>query len=394
MTLHVLRKLDWFVGLALATILSPIARALGAILRRDHSFSSVKSIAVVKLLGGGNFALALPLLLAIRKQLPDCNLTAIVTPSTAHFAHVVGIFDKIEVIDFKSPLSLLRSTLRTIVAVFRVDVLLDLEIYSKLATCFGLFTCARNRMGFFTNDFFLRKHLYTHLVFFNPQALRSDLYKQLAFLLDATAATHQECGDHLRALLGSPPIDQDLVIVGVGCSDLGTVRRLDCAQWVRILGERLTPFLSSRVVFLGSAVDAAEAQSIIAQLALLFPGMKIENLCGVTPLDESLRILASSRFFWGIDSALLHFARMLSVPSESFWGPTDPATRLEPINNYSERIHYKRIICSPCIQVAEDPPCRGRNLCIQGLFSTEPIEVSRALENTTFYPSDRTKPER
>ncbi len=389
MKLHILRKLDWFVGLALATILSPIAKTLGFILRRDHTFSAVRSIAVVKLLGGGNFSLSLPLFLGLRRHFPECQLTAIVTPSTVNFAKAVGVFDRIEVIDFKSPLSLFRSTLRTFAAIFRVDVLIDLEIHSKLATCFGLFTCALNRLGFFTNDFFLRKHLYTHLVFFNPQALRTELYKQLAVLLGAHAATHEACGAHLRTILGPVPVGQETVAVGVGCSDLGTVRRLDCAQWVRILSDRLASFPSYRVVFLGSAADASEAQSIIAQLSLLFPRMKIENLCGVTPLSESLRILASSSFFWGIDSALLHFARMLAVPSESFWGPTDPATLLEPIKNYSERINYRKIICSPCIHVAEAPPCRGRNLCMRGLFSTAPIGVTEALENTTFYPSDR-----
>ena len=387
MKLSTLRKADWFVGLLCAVVLSPIARLAGAIIRRDHSFNSVKTIAVMKLLGGGNFSIALPMLLGIRKSFPNSTLIAVVTPSTAHFARSVGIFDRIELIQFNSIPSLLSTGGKVLLAIFRADVLLDLEIHSKLATCFGLITCARNRVGFFTNDFFLRKHLYTHLVFFNPQALRPALYNQLATMLGGHAATYQECNQHLRETLRPEPHPIDTVAVGVGCSELGRVRRLGAPQWRRVLHHGLQQTMARKMIFLGSKEDAAEAQNIIEELAGLTHDVTFENLCGERSLDDSLRVLAGCVYFWGIDSALLHFARLMRVPTESFWGPTDPSTLLAPIAEYSEKIHYRRIICSPCIHVAEDAPCGGRNLCMEGLFSDNLVSVQEALANTTFYPS-------
>ena len=44
-------------------------------------------------------------------------------------------------------------------------------------------------------------------------------------------------------------------------------------------------------------------------------------------LQESLGELAGASGFWGVDSALLHYARILGVRCVSYWGPTDPRTR-------------------------------------------------------------------
>jgi ADP-heptose:LPS heptosyltransferase len=344
------------------------------------------TITVVKLLGGGNFFIALPMLLGIRRSFPDSTLVAVVTPSTAHFAQAIGIFDRIELIQFRSLTSLCVTGIKALRAIFRTDVLLDLEIHSKLATCFGLATCARNRVGFFTNDFFLRRHLYTHLVFFNPQASRPEMYSQLATILGGTSATHEECNQHLRETLSPLPPTHGTVAVGVGCSDLGKVRQLGAAQWSRVLHQGLQNTSARKLIFLGAKSDAEAAQKIIEELQGLTQNVVFENLCGERALEDSLRVLAECTYFWGIDSALLHFARLMKVPAESFWGPTDPATLLAPVVGYSEKIHYRRIICSPCIHVAEEAPCGGRNLCMEGLFSENLVSTQEALANTTFLP--------
>ncbi len=85
-------------------------------------------------------------------------------------------------------------------------------------------------------------------------------------------------------------------------------------------------------------------------------------------LIESLALLRSADEFWGIDSALLHYARLFGVVSLSLWGPTDPDTRLKPCPGLKETIRYQKIACSPCVHMAENPPCRGNNICIQALF--------------------------
>lgn len=389
MRLSGLQKADWFIGLALAVVLAPITRALGLVLKRDHSFHSTDTIVVMKLLGGGNFALAMPMLLGLRQSFPKSTMIAVTTPATAEFARVLGIFDSINVIHTRSILSMCGSAFRTLLSIFRADVIIDLEAHSKLSTCFGLFSCARNRLGFFTNDFFLREYLYTHLVFFNLRAPRPLLFERLAAILGARCATYLECEQHLKKALNVDPGHERRVAVGVGCSDLGRVRQLDLKQWLRVLTEELPAGGETHLVFLGSQGDRQLSESLGEELLKRIPTLTIENLCGQRPLGESLRILGESAYFYTIDSGLLHFARLLKVPCTSFWGPTDPATRLIQIEGYREDIRYNRLICSPCIHVSESPPCGGRNLCIASLFEQRFISDSEALANITIGPEDK-----
>jgi hypothetical protein len=102
-----------------------------------------------------------------------------------------------------------------------------------------------------------------------------------------------------------------------------------------------------------------------------FPQARFSNLCGERDLAASLAELAACEEFRGVDSSLLHYARWLGLRCLSFWGPTDPRTRLRPIPGLVEEAVYRKVACSPCIHVSEEPPCRGRNVCMQRLFQSE-----------------------
>jgi ADP-heptose:LPS heptosyltransferase len=123
-----------------------------------------------------------------------------------------------------------------------------------------------------------------------------------------------------------------------------------------------------RLVFLGGASDREDVERILAVLHPAFPQHRAENRCGELSLAESVGLLAGADEFWGVDSGLLHYARLLGVRSRSFWGPTHPDTRLKPIPGLAERVDYRKVPCSPCIHLAEEPPCRGHNVCIENLF--------------------------
>jgi ADP-heptose:LPS heptosyltransferase len=389
MKLTRLQKVDWFLGLTVATILAPVTRLLGALLRRDHQFRSNDTIVVMKLLGGGNFAMAMPMLVGIRKSFPNSKLIAVVTPATVEFAKAIGVFDSLRIIDTRSFVGLLSSAARTLKSIFRVDVVIDLEVYSKLSTCFGLFSCARNRLGFFTNDFFLREYLYTHLVFFNPRAPRPTLFGQFLKIIGATPVSHEECRAHLTRHLSVEARASSSIAIGVGCSDLGRVRQLNASQWLHVLSNEFAPDSKAELIFIGSRADWELAEKIAEGLKLSRPSLQIQNKCGLLTLPESLKLLGGCMHFYTIDSGLLHFARLLQVPTSSFWGPTDPATRLVPMAGYSETIHYKALLCSPCIHVAESPPCNGRNLCISSLFQNDPISEGDVLTNITIGPDKK-----
>jgi ADP-heptose:LPS heptosyltransferase len=166
---------------------------------------------------------------------------------------------------------------------------------------------------------------------------------------------------------------------------------LSAEQWLTVLSKELITSHDLCVIFIGSKGDWELSERISVELRKTRASAKVQNLCGSCSLLESLKVLGKSEHFFAIDSGLLHFARLLGVPSTSFWGPTDPATLLSFIPGYQEKVYYKPLICSPCIHVAEDPPCGGRNLCIDALFREESFPTSEVLVNITLEPQKRPK---
>jgi ADP-heptose:LPS heptosyltransferase len=367
MTLRAKQRIDWVLGGFLIALLRPATLLLGRLLRRDHALRMGRRVAVVKLLGGGSLVIALPALLGLRERHPSAELTLVCTPAVAPFAKTLRIFDRLVVIDDRGPLRLLASAFAGWLRLLGTDTVLDLEVYSRLSTVFTLLTCARNRLGFYLESAFWRRGLHTHLIFFNRFSGSYLFYEKLAELLGAKPASPEHCRQHLLAGLPARPASAPAptVCVGAVCPEMGRERMLAPEHWRIVLAREAREL---RIVFLGAASDRADAERILAVLRAGHPQHRYENRCGELALPESLAALAAADEFWGIDSALLHYARLLRVRCRSWWGPTHPDTRLRPIAGLEERVEYRKVPCSPCIHLAETPPCGGNNVCIRNLF--------------------------
>jgi ADP-heptose:LPS heptosyltransferase len=363
------QRLDNILGIAMLLILRLPVIILGRLMKRDHSPVVRGDILVIKMLGGGSLVIAYPALLAIRKRYPHHRLLLLTTSAIRPFAETLQVFDEILCVQDRNLFSLVRSSLAAwLHCLGRIDTVVDLEVYSKLTTVFGVLTAARNRIGFYLESTYWRLRIHSHLLFFNRFSGSYYFYDAIALLLDAPVPARQEYGDHFRGVMTTRVPDKTTrrITLGHGCSDFGRERMLTPGQWLAALTQRSAP-LEAEYLFLGSKNEHADAEQIIDLLRKRMPGALFRNLCGSLHLTESLAYIDSSDEFWGIDSALLHYARLLGKKTVSFWGPTAPETRLRDEELPAE-IHYRKIPCSPCIHVAEAPPCRGNNLCIQALF--------------------------
>lgn len=366
------KRLDYYGGAVLMAVFKPWVWLIGRIIRRDQDPRVRGGICFIKMLGGGSLIIAYPALLGLRDRYPTATFSLITFRGTAPFAKSLGIFDRIDAVDDSSFLRLVGSCLRCLWKNFLVDTIVDLEVHSRLTTVLSSLTCARMRVGFYLEAVIWRKHLHTHLIFFNRFSQTFLWYDAVARLLGAEPASIELCGRRIREYGGltETPIDSERrIAVGHGCSDLGRERMLDEQQWLAVFEKRLDPAKKATVLFLGDGEDRDLPARIIEKLSGRFASVIFENHCGTLPLADSLRVLAGCREFWGIDSSLLHYARLLGLKCVSYWGPTDPAALLRPIPGLDETLHYGKVPCSPCIHVAEETPCKGNNVCIQSLFN-------------------------
>jgi ADP-heptose:LPS heptosyltransferase len=370
MDLRTQRRVDNYVGRIGIAILRPPAQLLGALLRRDHELTVKNEIVWIKMLGGGSLLLAMPMLLGFRRAHPKLKMVLVTTRAVKPFAELLGVFDEYRVFDERGMLALLGSSLSVWLKTLRADCIVDLEVHSRLTTVFTTLTMARNRVSFWLEDIFWRRGLASHLVFFNRSSGSYHFYDRVGDLFGVGVATREECRAALVAACGvvvpSTP-EPGRVAIGFACSDLGQERMLTPVQWARVFRDNLKPHHRT-FVFLGGPHDRTVGDQIIDALRREFPALDFRNACGEMTLCQSVQALFESREFWGIDSSLLHLARIAGLRSVSYWGPTDPATRLRDSWALDETTHYRKIACSPCVHTSEEPPCRGDNRCIQGLL--------------------------
>lgn len=372
--LDTLLKLDKYLGLLLIVLLKPVTSLAGLVSQRDHDLRFEKDVTIVKPLGGGSLAIAFPTLLGLRKKYPDLDIKLVTTRKTAPFARSLNIFDEIHEINDAGIVRLAFSSLNCFFQAFGTDTVINLEAYSNLALLFALLTGARNRVGFYFKDSFWKSGVATHLFYFNSHAGTFEMYDKVFEPFGVSPVSQEECRDHLTRALpeGEEPVGHRISI-GHGCSDLGKERMLTARQWEQVLTSRIDAGRETEVVFLGVEKDSALAEEIAARVSPRMPKVKFRNLCGKTSLVESLSLLRASNELWGIDSALIHFARLFGIKTLSIWGPTDPETRLRDFPGLQEEVMHKKFPCSPCVHISDSIPCRGNNICIQGLFEDKEI---------------------
>jgi ADP-heptose:LPS heptosyltransferase len=362
------QRLDMVLGTLLLVVLRLPVMLLGLLMKRDHALTVRRDILFIKMQGGGSLVIALPALLGIRRKYADLKISILTTPSVAPFAESLGVFDEIICVDDRTLPRLFLSGLRTWWRTFGADTVIDLEVYSRLTTVFSVLTAARNRIGFYLESTFWRRNVHTHLVFFNRFAGVYHFYDEIARLIGAEPAPVEECASNVRGTLppGEEREGRKRVSIGHACSAMGAERMLTPGQWLCVFQKKAEG--SEEFIFLGGGNDHDLARRIIEELQPAFPQASFANRCGTMSLAGSVSCIDSSDEFWGIDSALLHYARLFGKKVVSFWGPTSPSMRIRILPGDESEYYYRHVPCSPCVHIAEEPPCRGRNACIEGLF--------------------------
>lgn len=364
---------DYYVGGLLHALLKLPTLLLGKILHRNHNLKSCSEITFLKMMGGGSIVIAYPTLLAL-KQAPQVRSLRLVTTHTVKpFAEVLGVFDEIIVIRDGKLTCLIFDSLAALVKLFRCQVIVDLEVHSRLTTVFSLLTCAINRVGFFTNISIWRRNLATHLLFFNSNNPVHLFYDQIARLFGTEPASFAKCIKEFRAHLRLTAPDRSLKRLALApcCSDLAKTRMLTEEQWVEAIRRYADGSRGLEIDLVGGPADRAYLERLAGLIQESFQDSTVKNFAGILSLQQSVRAVANAGQLLCVDSAMIHFARLMGVPTLSFWGPTDPNLMLRP-SNARDQIHYKRLDCSPCIHMADHPPCGGKNVCMQLALESMP----------------------
>lgn len=377
------QKVDKYLGYILIALLLPVTRLLGLLMRRDHSLSSLpQHILCIKILGLGSVVLAADALKHIKQKYPYAKLILLTDINIANGIKPFHLFDEIWTLQSQNIISVGKSALQYLLQSWRLKQLwiVDLEVYSKLTTVYALLTGALNRFGFYLSPVFFRKYLNTHNVLFNRQTFLEDNYNYMASVI-----TKELCSSSNHLPIRKNEVSKPFIALNNTCSNLAWVRKLPDDLFVEICNWILEN-TSYRIALLGAPEDKkANTNFIETNLQVAASSNRIVNIAGKLDFPSYYRFLSEECIcIVSIDSAPLHIAKKLGVPSLSLWGPTNPRHNLKinPDEQNRHLLYYLNVPCSPCIHYYEILPCKGNNICMKNLQVNSITEKIKSLLDT------------
>lgn len=326
-------------------------------------------ILFIKLLGLGSLINSVDAIAAIKQRYPGTKLVLLTDSNIANGIEPFGLFDEIYRTDTGklsgSAFYMLRFLSRT--WHWKSLWVLDLEVYSKLTTVLSLLTAATNRVGFYLPQAAFRKYLNTHNIPFDQQIPIEDNYALMSQVLGATERSQFRYSGITERFRGR------CIVLNNTCSDLAYVRKLP-GETLNQTAEWILTHTRYPVAFLGAASDSAQVEELISSSTLLTASReRVHNYAGFFPDFKSYyTFLANDAVcLISIDSAPLHIAKKLGVPTLSLWGPTHPDhyLKIHPDEVSLHRSCYLATSCSPCIHRSEQLPCGGDNICMKQIPS-------------------------
>jgi ADP-heptose:LPS heptosyltransferase len=371
MSFPFLRILDRWIGNVCLYLLALPARLISFVL---SVFTKPYSKHVfVKLKGGGSLIIAMPTLLGLRRHYPERKFILVCAKEAKVYAELTGIFDEYVLIDDTSFLSLIVSGFKALKTSFHASQCIDLEPNSLLAALFTMLSCADQRIGFVKPEEPARHNAYTVALSLNALSPIYIYYDRLCELLGTKAANDVDCRQFVQARLPTPNEkgSEKTIAIAAFTSEFARERMMPDETWATLLKNAYgaIPF---NIMILGAERNKPNADKLAETLKARLPSAQVIVLAGFGTLAQSVSLFTLCDEVWAVDSGLLHTARLLGVPTRSFWGPTMPSQRLRPIEGLIEHVSYRPFLCSPCIQASNAPPCGGQNLCMISMADPSP----------------------
>jgi ADP-heptose:LPS heptosyltransferase len=400
MKIELMRKVDYWIGIPLCFILTSIDCILKFFSFRKKKLSFEK-ILFIKLSEIGSIILALPLLMKIRKEYSNAEIFFLVFKNNSSIFEILNFvpFKNILVIRENSFILFLLDTIKVIKKMRRkrIDIVFDLEFFSRFTAILAYLSNAKRRIGFYKYAFegLYRGNLLTHKIQYNPLLHISKMYLSLAEAIKLENKSTPEFEERIKdeeltlpkvnlPIEGEESIRNKLKFFDL---DLDDERRLflinpgegnlPLREWpienFIILSKMLLKDDKNYIIIIGAKSDSRK----VNELFYTINSKRCINLAGKTSLTELLSLFNIATALIVNDSGLAHLGSLTSIKKFVFFGPESPYI-FGPLDENTQII-YSNLPCSPCFSVFNHRMsiCRN-NRCLKLI---RPEEVYNLIKN-------------
>ncbi len=374
---------EWLVRPAVS-ILNILVKLLGKILRINHNLKGedFKTIAICKYKGMGSILQATPLLSSLKKSYPNAKIIFITTSGNKRILEKTGLIDCIITLNDSSVLKLCFGFPGFIYRLIRlkIEVYIDLEVYSNFSTLVTILSKAKNRLGFYLQSKHYRLGNYTHMMYHNTHSPIMETYLQFARMCG--------CNIETTGLVNLPQeskiieVNKDKIeldklnylVINPNASDLRLERRWGRESYLALIKHLTSEYPDYKLFVIGGKNEANYVDLVLNN----WKHPQVINLAGKTNLDQLIAIIQHTKLMITNDSGPMHIAFACKIPVICLFGPCSPTQ----YGNHSNAVSvYKKAYCSPCIHDFVNPPCRGNNMCMQIISVNEVFNTVKSFFN-------------
>lgn len=397
MNIEAVRFIDRWIGVPFCFALSGVRVVSAALRRHKKNSGTVRKIAFIKLSELGAIILAYPLMASVRKEYPGAEFFFVTFDQNKDFFTVQNdIVPEANVLTIRAtPFSLIPDTLRAISRLRRerVDIIFDLEFFSRFSVLIAYAARAEKRAGFhaYTLEGLYRGDLLTHRIQYNlerhvaenyvslgreiartdkhtPQFLRNTGDGEMIF---PKYASNGYARERLFALLRERRIDaagKRLFLINPGEGVL-PLREWPVENFI-LLSRRIASDPQNYIIVIGSAGAAEKAGRIVQAVR----DGRCADLSGRTGLAELLELFTVSDALISNDCGLAHVGMLTPVKKFIIFGPESPRAFGPPGDN--TWFLYSQWPCSPCFSVLNHrkSACTD-NVCLKAITPEYVVDV-------------------
>lgn len=326
----------------------------------------------------GDVVLTMPALKTLRRHFPESELVACVREHARELVEDCPWTDSVISVDKRHRKigDELAYQARFVASLRkpRFSLAIDLRTGSRGAVA-AFLSGARHRIGRFADDGHLwRNRLFTHLVRPENEILQYAAEHHLNIIAPLglhtddcipTLTVPEPRKNRARTILQEAGIPGQRAIVAIHPFSLWHYKEWQFNQWVSLM-DHLTRKRGLSVIVTGSPAEWGRSRELTKRA-----GGEVVNLTGKTSIGDLPALLQLCHLFIGVDTAALHIAGAVGVPTVGIFGPSSPITWAPRGDRHS--VITKKMSCQPCRQKGCQETEKSR--CLDNLKAEEVIPV-------------------
>jgi len=387
MTVDFMRTVDRYIGIPLCLVFSGFNRILKFFPRKKSK--TPHKILIIQLSEMGVAVLVRPSLQYIKKRYPDAEIFYLIFEEVKESLFPLDLIPKENVLSIASS-SIVGLTKDTIKVLYRlrkerVDVAVDLELFSRYSNLLSYLSGAKMRIGFdnFYAEGLYRGSLITHRVHYNYYNHISmnflALFKAISenekdiplvkekiakqeidpFYIESTEEEKRMIWEKLKKEDPYISSKNKLIVLNPNASQLLPLRRWPIENYIK-LTQMLLKNPDYYVVLTGVRSELPDILNICSTVN----NKRCINLAAKTTIKELIDLYNIADILVSNDSAPPHFASLTKIRIIVLFGPETPVM-YAPLSSNLEVV-YLNLACSPCVSAFSHRKsiCKN-NLCLK-----------------------------